>query len=251
MIDDDNEFHGSVCPVMSKPAGKMAAANRSFKPMIDSGSVVSTCPPWYAPGVATKETKYHLNLESVLGEKLKHYGFKEGVAYKNGLGEAMKVGYEVTDSTRPILSVQRSTEVGQMTVFGPSVSKIINDPKVIQDIEKILNNVNGIDIIIENGAYVMDVTLDKDMQDKAEPGIVAPQVTVSTAGLERAGKVEEKIQRAETIELEKHVEEVVDAEMSHEVRAKVAPAPYTQQVQPSARHTRQLIVPTGHGVLIV
>jgi len=62
----------------------VAAVNRSFKPMIDSGSVVSTCPPWYAPGVATKETKYHLNLESVLGEKLKHYGFKEGVAYKNG-----------------------------------------------------------------------------------------------------------------------------------------------------------------------
>ena len=83
----------------------------------------------------------------MLGEKLKHYGFKECVAYQSGLGEEMKVGYEVTDSTRPILSVQRSTEVGQMTVFGPSVSKIINDPKVIQDIGKILNNVNGIDII--------------------------------------------------------------------------------------------------------
>ena len=93
--------------------------------------------------------------------------------------------------------MQGSAEVGQMTVFGPSVSKIINDPKVIQDIEKLLNNVNGIDIIIENGAYVMEVTLDKDMQDKAEPGIVSPQVTISTAGSERAGKVEDKIQKAE------------------------------------------------------
>ena len=102
---------------MSKPAGKAAAVNRSFKPMIDSGSGVSTCPPWYAPGVAAKETKYHLNLKSALGEKLKHYGRKEGVAYKNDRGEEMKVGYEVADSARPILSVQRSTEVGQTTVF--------------------------------------------------------------------------------------------------------------------------------------
>ena len=84
---ENNKLHGSVCPVVIKPSGQMAAVKRSFKPMIDSGSVVSTCPPWYAPGVATKKTKYHLNLESVLGEKLKHYGFKEGVAYKNGLGD--------------------------------------------------------------------------------------------------------------------------------------------------------------------
>ena len=45
---------------------------------------------------------------------------------------------------------------------------------MIQDIEKILNNVNGVDIIIENGAYVMDVTLDKDMQDEAKPGARTP-----------------------------------------------------------------------------
>ena len=46
---------------------------------VDSGSVVSTCAVDYAASVPTEQVHYSMNLESVLGESLQHYGIKRDV----------------------------------------------------------------------------------------------------------------------------------------------------------------------------
>ena len=51
-----------------------AVGCRDDRPIVDSGSVVSTCPVDYAASVPTENVQYSINLESVLGESLQHYG---------------------------------------------------------------------------------------------------------------------------------------------------------------------------------
>ena len=53
-----------------------AVGCRDDRPIVDSGSVVSTCPVDYATSVPTKKFHYSMNWESVLGESLQHYGIK-------------------------------------------------------------------------------------------------------------------------------------------------------------------------------
>ena len=56
-----------------------AVGCRDDRPIVDSGSVVSTCPVDYATSVPTEKVQYILNLESVLGESLQHYCIKRNV----------------------------------------------------------------------------------------------------------------------------------------------------------------------------
>ena len=74
-------------------------------------------------------------------------------------GGAMEVGYEVTDSTRAILSVKTSCEHGQMTIFGPRQSKMTNDPEAVKRIELIMEKAAGLDIVLENGSFVVNADL--------------------------------------------------------------------------------------------
>ena len=60
-----------------------AVGCRDDRPIVDSGSVVSTCPVDYATPVPTEKVYYSMNLESVLGESLQHYGIKRNVLFTN------------------------------------------------------------------------------------------------------------------------------------------------------------------------
>ena len=51
-----------------------AVGCRDDRPIVDSGSVVSTCPVDSATSVPTEKVHYSMNLESVLGESLQLYG---------------------------------------------------------------------------------------------------------------------------------------------------------------------------------
>ena len=73
-----------------------AVGCRDDRPIVDSGSVVSTCPVAYATSVPTEEVNYSMNLESVLGESLQHYGIKRNVPFTNRAGSTMNVNFEVT-----------------------------------------------------------------------------------------------------------------------------------------------------------
>ena len=62
---------------------------------------MSTFPVDYATSVPTeKKYKYCMNLESVLGESLEHYGIKRNVLFTNRSGNNMNVNVEVTDTKR-------------------------------------------------------------------------------------------------------------------------------------------------------
>ena len=50
-----------------------------------------------ATSVPTEKVHYSMNLESVLGESLQHYGIKRNVPFTNRTGSTMNVNFEVTD----------------------------------------------------------------------------------------------------------------------------------------------------------
>ena len=75
---------------------------RDDRPIVDFGSVVSTCPVDYATSVPTEKVQYSMNLESVLGESLQHYGIKRNVPFTNRSGSSMNVNFEVTDTKRAL-----------------------------------------------------------------------------------------------------------------------------------------------------
>ena len=108
-----------------------AVGCRDDRPNVDSGSVVSTCPVDYATSVSTENVHYSMNLESVLGESLQHYGIKRNVPVTNRIGSTMNVNFEVTDTKRAILSVHKGCGNGSMIVFTPDgKGKIVNDNEV-------------------------------------------------------------------------------------------------------------------------
>ena len=85
---------------------------------------MTTCPVDYATSVPTEKVHYSLNLESVLGESLQHYGIKRNVLFTNRTGSTMNVNFEVTDTKRAILSVHKGCGNGSMIVFTPERVKL-------------------------------------------------------------------------------------------------------------------------------
>ena len=68
-----------------------------------------------------RQKKYNtgMNLESVLGKSLQHYGIKRNVPFTNRSGSSMNVNFEVTFTKRAILSVHKGCGCGSMIVFTP------------------------------------------------------------------------------------------------------------------------------------
>ena len=98
-----------------------------------------------------------MNLESVLGESLQHYGIKRNVPF-NRTGSTLNVNFEVTDTKRAILSVHEGCGNGSMIVFTPAgKGKIVNDTKCIDQEKQIMASTPGFDIVYDRGAYVLDV----------------------------------------------------------------------------------------------
>ena len=136
----------------------VAVGCREDRPIVDSGSVVSTCPVGYATSVPTVKVHYSMNLESVFGESLQHYGSKRNVPFTNKTGSTTNVNFEVTDTKRAILSVHKGCGNRSMIVFTPDgKGKIVNDTKCIDQVKQTMASTPGFDIVYDRGAYVLDV----------------------------------------------------------------------------------------------
>ena len=64
---------------------------RDGRPIVDSGSVMSTCPVNYAMSVTAEKVHHNMKLESVLRESLQHYVIKRNVPFTNRTGSTMNV----------------------------------------------------------------------------------------------------------------------------------------------------------------
>ena len=132
-----------------------AVGCRDDRPIVDSGSVVSTCPVDHATSVPTEKVHYSMNLESVLGVSLQHYGITRNVPFTNRIGS---VNFDVTDTKRAILSLHEGCGNGSMIVFTPDgKGKMVNDTKCIEQVKHIMASTPGYDIVYDRGVYVLDV----------------------------------------------------------------------------------------------
>ena len=96
-----------------------AVGYRDDRPIVDSGSVVSTCPMDYETSVPTETAHCSMDLARVLCESLQHCGIKRHVPFTNRIGSTKKVNFEVADTKRAILSVHEGCGNGSMIVFTP------------------------------------------------------------------------------------------------------------------------------------
>ena len=71
--------------------------NLSGRPMVDSGAFTSCCPEDYAREVPIEESP-QLNLKSVLGEKIQHYGVRRNLGFENSNSRTAKAKSTTTTS---------------------------------------------------------------------------------------------------------------------------------------------------------
>lgn len=221
---------GYIFPIQSSGQEISAVTRANVKPMVVSGAFISTCPPQTDAENPVLETSYKLRLESVTGDALEHYGFKEGVCYQNSNGLEMKVGFEVTNSMRPVLSVQKSCEAGQLTCFGPGICRIVKDPRAIGEIELILKAAAGFDILLENGAYVLDadlVSTPKTMAPVSDSLSSTDHMVHSKVQLNRMLNTAVKEQQADEVIKDIHQTHAVDAQLSKQIKTKTVAKPYS------------------------
>ena len=155
------------------------------RPIVDSGSVVSTCPVDYATSVPTEKVNHSVNLESVLGESLQHDGIKRNLTFTNRTGGIVNVNVEVTDTQRAILSVHKGCGNGSMIVFTPGGrGKIISDKRCIELVQQVMEKTTGFDIMYDRGASVLDVDVngggrvnDGSRKFESDSGITFPFCT--------------------------------------------------------------------------
>ena len=159
-VSDGSEEPAGTHEKFDQSTGEVlcAVGCRDDRPIVDSGSVVSTCPVDYATSVPTEKVHYSMNLESVLGESLQHYGIKRNVLFRNRTGSTMNVNFEVTDTKRAILSVHKGCGNGSVIVFTPDEKgEIVKDTRCIDQVKEIMASTPGFDIVYDRGAYVLDV----------------------------------------------------------------------------------------------
>ena len=158
----------------------LAVGCRDDRPNVDSGNVVKLCPRApvdYAMSVPTEKVNYSMNLESVLGESLQHYGVKRNVPFVNRKGSTMTVNFEVTDTKRATLSVHKGCGNGAKVVFTPDGrGKVINDKRCNEHVQQIMGTTPGFDIVYDRGACVLDADVNGVQPLESDSGIAFPVI---------------------------------------------------------------------------
>ena len=82
----------------------------------------------FTSAVEIVKHEQQLSLLSVLCEPVQHDGTRRTVQFTARDGSEMRVSFEVTHETRPILSVKMGADTGAMTIFQPDgEANIIRD----------------------------------------------------------------------------------------------------------------------------
>ena len=188
-----------------------------------------------------------MRLGSVKGELLDHSGYKEGVMMTTPHNLDIKIGSEVTDAKRTILSVKQSAYHGAMTVFapdyaGPKSSKIVTDKDSISKIMDILKATRGVTIECEDNSYVIDAAVvpkheaaewfsphalvATQLRKTNEPNTQPSSDVISTQHLNRALSQMEKTMVADDAIEKLHNSERAEAELSRQIKVKSPTTPH-------------------------
>ena len=226
----ESESDDELCEAFSG-LGASVGTGLGSKILVDSGSVVNTCSEDFDPSTMTSKSGRHWNLETVTGSQLEHHGFKPNVDLRTKDGIDMRVGFEITNAKRPILSVKKGAEHGAMTIFAPDSagqgkSKIIHDKTAIQQILGILGQIEGLEVEVERGSYIINAdVVDKNKQKVRDDVWAAPPsrpMLAPVASEKAIARALSKVQK-EDKEKEKREEQHDDREeavISHKIKTR-------------------------------
>ena len=146
------------------------------------------------------QPRQKLALLSVLAESLRHCGTRRSVQFTACDGNKLRVDSEVTDVTRPMLSVKKfqtleRSQSSSLTAEERSSETLQHSRKITN----ILHKIEGFNIVHENGAHVMDTTTS---QCSSEQYV---QPVISDNKLDRAlSQAAKEHERKCTLETEEH-----------------------------------------------
>ena len=88
------------------------------------------CPSWWASqfGMQPVESGKELKLVNASGGKIAHWGSRRVRVQAAGVERPLDIGFQVTDVKKPLLSVRRLCEQGNVVQFGQDVrnSYVVN-----------------------------------------------------------------------------------------------------------------------------
>ena len=175
--------------------------------------------------VPTEKVNFNMNLESVLGESLQHYG----VLFVN----RMSVNFVVTDTKLAIMSVRKGCGNGSMTVSTPDGrGKIINDKRCIEHVQPIMGTTPGFDTVYDRGAYVLDIDVNGVEQPESDSGMAFP--VIRKEYWEKAlSQAQHEHERKQVAHHDVHGE---NQKTFEQVKVKVPPEPYEPTKQERQSH---------------
>ncbi len=148
-----DEFVGSI-GVLEKELEICAVANRKVRITVDSGAAESVSPVDFFEEFMLDPVKpgKQMRLVNASGGKINHIGERK-VALRTGEIRLIGLPFQVCDVKKPLVSVKRICEKGNITQFGPK--KEDNFIMNVKTEEKIW-------LIEENGQYMMEANLETD-----------------------------------------------------------------------------------------
>jgi hypothetical protein len=89
---------------------------------IDSAAEESVCPRAWGEAYETRKPSRKLRFVNASGGEMGHYGEKTATFRTGGQESVMSLGFQVSDVQKPLASVWRIAEKGNIVQFGPSES---------------------------------------------------------------------------------------------------------------------------------
>ena len=114
----------SICPVVNdreeEEAEDMAICGVTAEITVDSAADESVCPRKWAEqfGMQVVEPGKELKLVNASGGKIQHWGSRRVRVHAVGVPRPLDIGFQVTDVKKPLLSVRRLCEQGNVVQFG-------------------------------------------------------------------------------------------------------------------------------------
>ena len=109
-----------VCPLTSEELEKTDICSAMTEIIVDSAAEESVCPRGWAVqfGLTPVEPCTAMKLVNASGGRIVHWASRRVQVYATGFARPLDIGFQVTDVKKPLLSVRRLCEQGNVVQFG-------------------------------------------------------------------------------------------------------------------------------------